>query len=184
LLVPGGDVTVRGTALDALFIGLWLDGAHGKDLKEAGFDGAYSYFASEGFSYGSSVAHWKTMVTFCNAYGLLSSLSVGPGYDDSAIRPWNRHNSKFREDGRYYEGMWEEALAAKPTFVSITSYNEWGEGTQIEPAREVIKSEGFEKSYAHYGKGGPQLYITITGRYAAKYREQAMRQRQMYEKEL
>ena len=184
LLTVDGDITVRGTALDALFIGLWLDSGHGRDLKDAGFDGAYSYFASEGFSYGSTVAHWKTMVTFCNAYSLLSSLSVGPGYDDSAIRPWNRQNTKFREDGMYYEGFWEEALVAGPSFVSITSYNEWGEGTQIEPAREVLKSEGYEKAYSNYGKGGPHLYINITEKYATTFRERALRQQKKYDKEL
>ena len=30
--------------------------------------------------------------------------------------------------------QWEAALAAATQIVSITSYNEWGEGTQIEPA--------------------------------------------------
>jgi hypothetical protein len=31
--------------------------------------------------------------------------------------------------------MWKKAMNAAPHVVSITSYNEWGEGTQIEPAR-------------------------------------------------
>jgi glycoprotein endo-alpha-1,2-mannosidase len=30
--------------------------------------------------------------------------------------------------------MWEAALATGARVVSITSINEWGEGTQIEPA--------------------------------------------------
>ena len=45
-------------------------------------------------------------------------------------------NTKGRERGAYYERMWRRALAAGGATgaVSITSYNEWGEGTQIEPA--------------------------------------------------
>eukprot|EP00960_Hanusia_phi_P034229 750930-Hanusia_phi.AAC.3 len=41
---------------------------------------------------------------------------------------------KPRTDGAYYDKMWQSAVAAQTEFVSITSYNEWGEGTQIEPA--------------------------------------------------
>ena len=36
-----------------------------------------------------------------------------------------------RECIRYYEGMWREAVEAGAEVVGITSYNEWGEGTQV-----------------------------------------------------
>ena len=45
---------------------------------------------------------------------------------------------------------------------SITSFNEWGEGTQIEPAREVHASEGFSKEYLNYEPDGPYKYIDLT----------------------
>ncbi len=44
-----------------------------------GFDGFYTYFASDGFVFGSSRANWPYMVDFANKNGMLSSLSVGPG---------------------------------------------------------------------------------------------------------
>jgi hypothetical protein len=44
-----------------------------------GFDGFYTYFASEGFVYGSSRGNWPSMIDFANRNGLLSSISVGPG---------------------------------------------------------------------------------------------------------
>lgn len=50
--------------------------------------------------------------------------SVGPGYNDEGIRPWNTKNSKSRKDGAYYDNMWQRALQAGATFISITSYNE------------------------------------------------------------
>ena len=101
LLTPAEDsqnsISIRNDPLyDSIFIGLWLDGRHGSDLLEGGFDGIYTYFASEGFSYGSTPANWGRISSFCLTHRLLSSLSVGPGYDDSSIRPWNTHNTKSR----------------------------------------------------------------------------------------
>ena len=101
---------------------------------DSGFDAAYTYFASDGFTYGSTISNWPTMARFAATHHLLFVPSVGPGYDDSKIRPWNKRNSKARMGGRYYEQMWSAAMGAGATLVSITSYNEWGEGTQIEPA--------------------------------------------------
>ena len=101
---------------------------------DSGFDAAYTYFASDGFTYGSTISNWPTMARFAATHHLLFIPSVGPGYDDSKIRPWNKRNSKARMGGRYYEQMWSAAMGAGATLVSITSYNEWGEGTQIEPA--------------------------------------------------
>lgn len=88
LLTPSGDLSVRGTEYDGVFIGLWLDRGHGQWIKNAGFDGAYTYFAARGFSYGSTIQNWPSMSDFMGASGLLFIPSVGPGYDDTRIRPW------------------------------------------------------------------------------------------------
>jgi len=42
LLLPhrlDGKDTIRNTELDGIFLGLWLEGSHGHDIKESGFDG-------------------------------------------------------------------------------------------------------------------------------------------------
>lgn len=61
--------------------------------------GFYPYFASSGFSYGSTPHHWPDMVSFGKSHGLLPVLSVGPGYNDEKIRPWNKENTKPRRGG-------------------------------------------------------------------------------------
>ncbi len=172
LLAPDGAQTIRGTALDGVFIGLWLERAHGEDLVQGGFDGTYSYFASEGFSYGSTLAHWPHMVAFCRAQEkeFLSVLSIGPGYDDEKIRPWNAHNTKPRDGLRYLDRMFEAAHKAGPDAVSITSWNEWGEGTQVEPAKAGWRCEAEwvgnathlpvrPYAYQEYEGGDPFLYV-------------------------
>ena len=42
-----------------------------------------------------------------------------------------------RRGGARYDAMWRRAIAARADVVTVTSYNEWHEGTQIEPARAV-----------------------------------------------
>lgn len=45
-----------------VFIGLWLERPHGRDLAAGGFDGFYTYFAATNFVYGSSPRNWPSMV--------------------------------------------------------------------------------------------------------------------------
>ena len=78
------------------------------------------------------------MKAFSDANDLLFVTSVGPGYNDERIRPWNKKNTKARRNGAYYGEMWREAVNVDPDAISITSFNEWGEGTQIEPATPKI----------------------------------------------
>lgn len=66
--------------------------------------------------------------------------------------------------------MWESAIKASPSIVSISTFNEWGEGTQIEPARKVEEIEGYAKEYIDYGKDGPYKYIHLTAVYAENFR--------------
>ena len=54
-----------------------------------------------------------------------------------------------RRDGAMYEEGWRGAMASNPEWITITSFNEWYEGTQIEPA-------------ASYGS----RYLDITRQYA------------------
>ena len=72
---------------------------------------------------------------------------------------WNAQNERPRGDGRYFDAMWRAALAASPHAVSITSYNEWGEGTQIEEARP-------HEGRRDYGAVGEGYYMRRTAHWA------------------
>lgn len=125
---------MRGGASDGVFIGLWLTRGDGASLKTGGFDGGYTYFASPVTSHGADPRHWRDMSAEAAARGLMFVPSVGPGYNDTKIRPWNGAATRSREGGGAFARAWRSALGADPAAVTITSYNEWGEGTQIEPA--------------------------------------------------
>jgi hypothetical protein len=62
----------------------------------------------------------------------LFAATVAPGYDERLI-PGRPGRLKERADGGTYRELWQAALASRPDFVFITSWNEWWENTYIEP---------------------------------------------------
>lgn len=166
VLTAGKAESIRGTKYDAVMIGLWVKEKDGNAIKRAGFDGFYSYFGSDGFTWGSSSKNWGEMGKFAAANSLLFIPSVGPGYIDTRIRPWNNSTTRERANGRYYEKMFKAAMAVKPEIISITSYNEWHEGTQIEPAVPK-KIEGF--TYLDYSPLSPSAYLDITAELVGRF---------------
>lgn len=187
-----GSATVRGTANDAVVLGLWVEAGHGDLISGGHFDGFYTYFASDVrwngfigspmctadslgsqvFVFGSNPRNWPQMAQKAQENNWAFSISVGPGYDDTRIRPWNSANTKQREQGAYYDRMWQHAIDVKPTYVSITSYNEWMEGTQIESAvpKSVEKTifDGKKYTYQDYSPLDPDYYMQATHKWTSK----------------
>jgi len=127
---------------------------------EAGFAGVYTY---------DVLLHdGGTFQRLCNqahVAGLLCLPSVGPGFD--ARRAVGIPRVKGRRGGLTYDSMWQAALAAQPDVVTITSYNEWEEGTQIEPARGPSRVAGadydtYNGAYGYRGAQAPAAYLART----------------------
>ncbi len=78
--------------------------------------------------------------------------TVMPGYNDVGVRP-NSGFARGRDGGAYYAQSWQAAIASNPNWVVVTSFNEWPEGTYIEPS-------------AAYG----DAYLGLTAQYAAQFR--------------
>ena len=154
-----GTNTIRGTRYDAAVIGLWVKAQDGEFMTGGHFDGFYTYFAADGFTYGSTSANWPKLQEFARRTGKIFVPSVGPGYVDTRIRPWNGSTTRDRKQGAYYDRMFRAALDSGASVISITSYNEWHEGTQIEPA--VPKQiDGF--TYLDYVPLSPDHYLKRT----------------------
>lgn len=64
----------------------------------------------------------------------LTGATALPGFDDTVIR--NPGNRVDREGGMFLRRSFERALAVDPSFLSICTWSEWGEGTVIEPTVE------------------------------------------------
>ena len=117
MLNPDSERTIRNTALDGVFISLWTTQFDGEFTVRSGFDGFYTYFASDGFAYGSTTANWPYLSQFAEDKKLIYIPCVGPGYVDTRIRPWNERNTKDRDSGRYYEEMMKNAVDTNPDFI-------------------------------------------------------------------
>jgi len=89
-------------------------------------------------------------VKLARQYHRISCASVIPGYDDSKVRKPGRVVD--RQDGQIYRVLWEEAIKAQPDWIVITSWNEWHEGSEIEPS--------FENG---------DKYLKLTAEYARRY---------------
>ena len=144
-----------------------------------GFGGVYTYDIVE---YGpSSFAHFCSRA---HQLHLVCAPSVGPGYE--AMRATGDTHARPRRDGATYDSMWRAALGAHADRVTITSYNEWHEGTQIEPAltplpRTLAVSGGgsaspVTRAYASYdgaygllGKAAERAYLSRTAFWTALY---------------
>ncbi|XP_028839379.1 glycoprotein endo-alpha-1,2-mannosidase [Denticeps clupeoides] len=164
LLKPSGKTSIRNTPYDGVFVALLVEDKHKKDIVASGFDGVYTYFATNGFSYGSTYRNWRSIKSFCDENGLMFIPSVGPGYIDTSIRPWNSQNTRNRINGKYYETALSAAVEAGARVISITSFNEWHEGSQIEMA---VPKAG-HPVYQDYLPHRPSVYLEVTRKWAKK----------------
>jgi len=112
------------------------------------FDGVHTYNVTELTAGKSANQIWnemkETFSEWVRPVGKyrISCLTVIPGYDDSKLsdrkppRPITE-----RHEGQTYRVLWEAAIVANPDWVLITSWNEWHEGTEIEPSVEFSDRE-------------------------------------------
>ena len=121
----------------------------------SGFAGFYTYdiLLYDGAKFGR-------LCEQARAAGILCAPSVGPGYEATAATGDIR--VKPRQDGYTYDSMWRAAEAAEADVVTITSYNEWGEGTQIEPAGHGGRYESYDGAYGLHGRAAERAYLMRT----------------------
>jgi glycoprotein endo-alpha-1,2-mannosidase len=126
-----------------------------------GFDGVYTY---DIVVYGGN--KFGRLCKEAHAVKLLCAPSVGPGYD--ARRGSGDPVLKPRRNGATYDSMWKMAIEAGADLVTITSYNEWHEGTQIEPAAPSLTRRGtyrylsYDGAWGLHGVAAEDAYLTRT----------------------
>ncbi len=111
------------------------------------FDGHHLYSIAWAGSPAGQLAKWGNRVRDYESQNQTDRLWVAtamPGYNDTRL-PRADTFSVDRRKGDYYRETWQAAVASTPDMIIITSFNEWLEGSQLEPS-------------ASYGN----LYLDIT----------------------
>jgi hypothetical protein len=117
-------------------------------------DGGLAHWAAEShfkgvYIYDAINYEGRDDTAFCGAaraYNLVCAPVAAPGF--TAVRATGAGYGRPRENGFRYDRRWLGVLGSRPDIVAITSYNEWHEGSQIEPA--IPKCLGPTFCYANY----------------------------------
>ncbi len=153
-----------------------LDTLHGEDpgsivitdeynsnyRAESHFDGSYNYGVLDsdqiGYTYANDLPPGAWYVP-----------GINPGF--SAKRLWYPSDVDTpRRDGQTYNDRWESmfAVGIEPQMVVITTFNEWHEGTQIEPAQSgVTTPSGY--AYLDYQDLGSDGYLKMTREWVDRF---------------
>ena len=129
---------------------------------KGGFDGFYTY---DFVTYNG--AKFKRLCNEAHRAHILCAPSVGPGYN--GVRAGEPPVIKKRRNGATYDHLWAAAIAASPDLVTITSFNEWGEGTQIEPAMPRRGYQSYDGAWGLTGVSADDAYLLRTAYWAARF---------------
>jgi hypothetical protein len=170
--VDPGDWAVANDAIHAEGMATFAQTALVGQAAAGHFSGIYTY---DIVTYSGRV-----LPRLCNeahAVRLLCAPSVGPGYD--ARRAVGDPHVKPRRHGLTYDSMWHAALAAGADRITITSFNEWQEGTQIEPAIPLRLGEyryvSYDGAWGLHGPAAENAYLTRTAYWANLFRRTSTR---------
>ncbi len=102
------------------------------------------YFWVGGFTPGSNSSTldycrevYQRFLDNCRDDSALIFGSATPGFDDTPVWGWgNSPRVAPRYEGKRYEMTWEQAIAADVDAMQIVTWNDWNEGSQIEPDDE------------------------------------------------
>ena len=154
------------TKYDSIVLGetqepCFIDGCN--DLAaESHFDGIYTFnLVKKGRTTDLSVAR-----NYTKNRNSIFSATVSPGYDSSRGLGDYRIVKRINDSAQpplMYDYMWGQVILAQPEWVTINSFNNWLEGTQVEPAEQGKLGNGY--AYGNYTYGSSQdsyLYMMRT----------------------
>ena len=143
--------TLRSEGHDAYYSGDTLSASY-----LTAFDGLHDYAPASRVNLESDFANTAAA---CKTYGWLDNqwqfrfwaASTQPGYDVRSLA--GRAGYIDRANGATYSRTFEASMDSDPDYILITSFNEWGENTHIEPG-------------TNYGN----FYLELTAHYADFYK--------------
>lgn len=94
---------------------------------------------------------------FSESHGIEWGLNVWPGFDSTPVADWCYGLGKIqidRQGSLLYNKTWNAAIRNSPQWIEISTFNDWNEGTTVEPTIEY-----------HY------QYLYATAYYSAQFKQ-------------
>jgi hypothetical protein len=161
---PANDGSYWRPALDAIHASpegaIVLASSTDPDFIDRGhFDGGFSYLNRGTMNPALSDQFFFWVQTMPRDSWIVPS--VTPGYSCRRVG-YPRESNMSRAQGRTYDAQWREVVGTgvMPPMITVTSFNEWHEGTMIEPAA-CWRDDGLDHEYECYTMG-PFQYLTAT----------------------
>ena len=161
---------IRGTANDAIVMVRTDDRLLNSNSNLEAYLGALHFDGMLNYGFYGSAAYSRALPQ-SNDYILL--FSVSPGFDNSRAPGVTSPTVVQRSGGSAYDGGWSALIGKQPEWVSIVSFNEWHETTQIEPAKPFTYNGfqylNYESAYGLHGSAATTAYINRTAFWAGRF---------------
>ena len=131
-----------------------------------GFNGFVSFYPSDYFSSLADPNTWKFDVSDFKSRGFLYIPTVSPGFNMSAKSLQFSRLSRSRRGGIRYEQQWKKAIDSHPEAILINSFNNWHDGTSIEP---ISIDPNYPIDNNIWAGNDSNVFMTLTKKWADIY---------------
>jgi hypothetical protein len=162
------DLTRDLTAFEGAFIvGTGKKAEAVMEAYEDGVDAIASFYAAVSDSELADTKNWAVLARRLASRGTIFVPTVSPGINETALSVQRTYRARSRRNGDYYRRMWAAAVDSGADVVLVNSFNNWFEGTVIEPVSNNMK---FPLNENIWVGTDPHYFIRMTREWSERFR--------------